>query len=129
MLIGTLGGHLNTITGSSISDNGKLAATSSTDETVVVWDLRTMSVMKKFQHNCKVLCVSFGTGKSTRYVFTGGEDGFIRTWDMNERELNMFVCAAPVTALHVRTVHGITTLVAGDLIGNLYFLKIHEGLN
>eukprot|EP01129_Flabellula_baltica_P005804 TRINITY_DN2127_c0_g1_i1.p1 TRINITY_DN2127_c0_g1~~TRINITY_DN2127_c0_g1_i1.p1 ORF type:complete len:2266 (+),score=515.97 TRINITY_DN2127_c0_g1_i1:47-6844(+) len=124
--VADLTGHRDTITGCSISGDGRLAATSSIDTTVKVWDLMTYSETATLYVGCKVNCVTFGTNETGRYIFTGGEDGFIRMWDHLGNEFNKFVCSAPVTSLHVRSIEGETVMVAGDQIGNLYYARIEK---
>jgi len=119
-----LSGHTNTITSCEFSLDSKYLATSSFDSTVKLWDLKTKKFMSNVVgHHGKVNALSFGSSDSNPYLISGGEDRYIKFWDMKYYGgylVQEFVCQGPVSSIHCSKSSTNLVMVAGDKIGNVY---------
>lgn len=84
-IIGRLRGHTDTVYSVAVSPQGSLAATAGLDKSVIVWNLSSGGILKKFDgqqgqgHNGQVLAVAFSP--SGEILASCGTDNQIRIWD------------------------------------------------
>ncbi len=85
--IGTIKGHLGSVTGVAFAPGGAFLATCSMDGTVRVWDLKTLQEAIPLQGHCgPIQHVAYSPDGRT--IVTGSNDKTIRVWDAasgNER--------------------------------------------
>ena len=81
----TLSSHDGSVSGVAIARVGKKLATVCHDQTVRVWNIKTGSLLKTFEHNAAIRCVAFsGDGK---LIASGGADNTIKLWDIRTGKL------------------------------------------
>lgn len=75
-------GHTKTVTGMCVTPDGQFLVTSSEDQSVRVWEVKSGKQVRSFQgHMTKASAVAArGDG---RQVASGSEDGAVRVWDMS----------------------------------------------
>ncbi len=83
-------GHTGVVRQSALSPDGRLALSSSFDQTVRVWDVATGEELTRFTgHNADVLGVAFTADGKT--AVSGGSDKTVRLWDVTTgREIRRF---------------------------------------
>ena len=92
-------GHTSAVSSVAFSPDGTLLASSSYDQTIKVWDLRTGQMQKTLTgHEGRVYSVAFSPDGRT--LASGGRDEFIRFWDVK-------------TGALLRTIAGHVNRVAG----------------
>jgi G protein beta subunit-like protein len=78
----TFEGHANNVTGVAFHCEGKWMVTSSEDGTVKVWDTRTGSIQRNYNHKCPVNDVVIHPNQGELISCDGA--GNIRVWDLGE---------------------------------------------
>eukprot|EP00906_Rhabdomonas_costata_P015557 RCo022355 len=76
-------GHEDTIISSCFSNDGKLLATTSRDNTMILWDAVTGKQLFIFDHEKVVICCAFSP--DSRFLVSGCQDMVCRTWDTRKR--------------------------------------------
>mmetsp|Transcript_35373 Transcript_35373/g.49108 ORF Transcript_35373/g.49108 Transcript_35373/m.49108 type:complete len:144 (-) Transcript_35373:47-478(-) len=72
-------GHIGGVLSLSVSGDGKLLASGSTDGVAFIWDLfvgTKITLMKDEKKGGKIVCFS----PDGKFLVFGGDDGIIRTW-------------------------------------------------
>ena len=77
----TFTGHGNDVYAVAFSSDGHTVASSSADNTVLLWDIATGKVITRLSgHNKPVYCIAFSPGART--LASGSADGAILIWDI-----------------------------------------------
>ena len=77
----TIAAHSKSVAGIAVSDDGKLFATGSADNSIIIWDADTYQQIKKIEsHKGQVTTLDFSPdGKS---LISGSTDKSLRLWDV-----------------------------------------------
>ena len=87
--LGIFSGHQDTVIFACFSPCGKFLATTSRDNTLMLWDVVTQKVILTFEHSKVVICCSFS--KDSKLIATGCQDKVCRLWETRKgRELLAF---------------------------------------
>ena len=79
-------GHMNQITSLAFSPNGVLLASASGDNTVIIWDVTTKSIVRELKgHSNWVFSVAFSPNGER--VASGSDDKTVRIWDATTGQL------------------------------------------
>ncbi|KAJ5099040.1 hypothetical protein N7532_006041 [Penicillium argentinense] len=78
----TFEGHTNNVTGLAFHCEGKWMVTSSEDGTVKVWDTRTGSLQRNYNHHAAVTDVVIHPNQGE--LISGDWGGMVRVWDLGE---------------------------------------------
>ncbi|MDX1994201.1 MAG: WD40 repeat domain-containing protein, partial [bacterium] len=77
--------HTATVTGVSISPDGRYALTTSADRTLIVWDIASGRLLRRLAgHTGAVTTV--GISADSRYALSGSDDGSLILWDVRAGE-------------------------------------------
>ncbi|NJR76913.1 MAG: hypothetical protein HC773_31970, partial [Scytonema sp. CRU_2_7] len=76
-----LEGHTDTVNDVSISPDGNIIASASSDQTVRLWTKEGKPFKKPLQHKHTVLAVSFS--HDGKLIASGDNDGVIKIWKLN----------------------------------------------
>ncbi|MEV0285420.1 BTAD domain-containing putative transcriptional regulator [Kribbella sp. NPDC050820] len=76
-----LRGHTQQPRGLRFSHDGTMVASASHDGEVIVWDTTTWKVKQRWRTFEQTWSINFSV--DDRLVFTGGDDGMLRTWDLD----------------------------------------------
>jgi len=123
--------HTHTITGTTISFDGRLMATSSYDGSVKLWTQNGKPDKLIPAHHGHVHNVIFApkSDNNNSAVVSVGSDHAVRLWDVTTpkwEKKNEFVCQGPATAVHYVKAQKGFLLAFGDSIGNLYLTKFQS---
>ncbi|CCW63980.1 unnamed protein product [Phytomonas sp. EM1] len=77
--VGIFTGHLDNVISASFSADGKYLATTSKDQTMILWDVMTAKRMVTFKHARVVICCCFSP--DSKYLVSGCQDRVCRLWD------------------------------------------------
>ena len=87
--LGIYSGHQDTVIHAVFSPCGKFLATTSRDNTLVLWDVVTQKAILTFEHGKVVICCAFS--RSSKFIATGCQDKVCRLWECRRgRELVAF---------------------------------------
>eukprot|EP01065_Artemidia_motanka_P037357 TRINITY_DN4579_c0_g3_i1.p1 TRINITY_DN4579_c0_g3~~TRINITY_DN4579_c0_g3_i1.p1 ORF type:complete len:489 (+),score=111.50 TRINITY_DN4579_c0_g3_i1:118-1584(+) len=83
-------GHEDTIISACFSVDAKYLATTSRDNTMILWDVTTGKQILTFEHEKVVICCCFS--KDAKYLVSGCQDKVCRVWETRKgRELISFM--------------------------------------
>lgn len=113
------------VTCATFSHNEKLLATCSKDELVRLWDTSSWQELCALAgHASEIRMVSFSP--DDKLLASGALDQTIRIWDCNtHRQVQVFYAASGIWGLAWHP-DLCDLLTAGDAVGYLYFLKLHN---
>ncbi len=100
--VGVLRGHTGEITSLSLGRDGRLAATSSTDLTVRLWNIRNPTEIALRGHSGRVTGMAYSTDSTQ--ILTGAVDGTLRTWDAQTGISSVFAVDEAVRTMAVNDV-------------------------
>ncbi|ULB45466.1 WD40 repeat domain-containing protein [Limnospira fusiformis KN01] len=123
--LATLKGHSDSVWGVAIAPDGKRAVSASDDSTLKLWDLETGTALATLTgHSLPVRAVAIAPhGKQ---AVSGSWDETLKLWDLATGEvLATFIGDGEMLSCAIAP-DGVT-VVAGDLAGRVYFLRL-EGL-
>lgn len=74
-------GHTSQVRGCAISEDGAKLVSASSDQSIIVWDFESGSIIKKIDkaHDTGIFSVSFCNGD--KQIISGASDGTIKVWD------------------------------------------------
>jgi ribosomal RNA-processing protein 9 len=80
-------GHLRDVLSATISPDGRILMTGSRDQTVKLWDLRSLEVVKQLTgHRGPVTSVTVSRGDQTaNELYSGSADRCNKVWDIEQR--------------------------------------------
>jgi len=123
LVLCTLKGHSDSVNGVAVTADGKRVVSASWDHTLKVWDLETGRALRTLEgHSARVNGVAV-TGDGKRAV-SASWDKTLKVWELETGlVLATFHCDAvpPCCAFA-----GGQTIVAGDDVGQLHFLRFEE---
>ncbi|KAF8421960.1 WD40-repeat-containing domain protein [Tirmania nivea] len=112
-------GHTNNVTGVGFHCEGKWMVTSSEDGTVKIWDIRSASVQRNYNHHSPVNDVVIHPNQGELILYD--QAGNVRIWDLGENKCTHQLIPeddVPVRSATVATDGSM--LVAGNNLGNVY---------
>eukprot|EP00906_Rhabdomonas_costata_P029771 RCo042057 len=80
----TFFGHEDTIIGAAFSRDGRTLATTSRDNSMILWDAVTGRRLFIFDHDKVVICCAFS--HDSRHLVSGCQDMVCRVWDIKKRK-------------------------------------------
>jgi hypothetical protein len=82
-------GHEDTIISAAFSSDYKFLATTSRDNTMILWDVVTAKQVLTFEHEKVVICCAFS--RDSKFLVSGCQDKICRIWDTRKgREILSF---------------------------------------
>ena len=113
------------VTCATFSHNEKFLATCSKDQLVRLWSTSTwQKICEMAGHESEIRMASFSPDDN--FLASGALDQTIRIWDCNTcQQIQVFYAAAGIWGLAWHPTES-DLLAAGDAVGYLYFLKIHN---
>jgi WD40 repeat protein len=121
----TLAGHARPVRAAAVTPDGRRALSASSDRTLKVWELDTGAVVCTLAgHAGPVRAVA--VAPDGRRALSASDDATLKVWDLDSgRIVTSFPAEAPFLSIAVGP-DGLT-LVAGDALGRVHFLRI-EGI-
>ncbi|KAI5808872.1 WD40-repeat-containing domain protein [Peziza echinospora] len=116
-------GHTNNVTGVGFHCEGKWMVTSSEDGTVKIWDTRSATVQRNYNHNSPVNDVVIHPNQGE--LISCDQGGNVRIWDLGENKCTHQLIPeddVPVRSVTVATDGSM--LVAGNNLGNVYVWRM-----
>ena len=109
----TFEGHTNNITGVAFHCEGKWMVTSSEDQTVKVWDTRSGTIQRNYQHTHPVNDVVIHPNQGE--LVSADRGGNIRVWDLGESKCtHQLIPAEDVSVASVSVATDGSLLAAGN---------------
>lgn len=105
----TFEGHTNNITGVAFHCEGKWMVTSSEDGTVKIWDTRTATIQRNYQHGSPVNDVVIHPNQGE--LISCDRAGTIRVWDLGENK-----CAHQLIPEEDKSVASVTVASDGSML-------------
>ena len=126
--IKTLRSDFGRIESVSISPNGEFAVSVSADNTLVIWDYKKGTILNTFNGFSEHICIS----PESSFVLAGSVDNILKILDSNSsKTLGAYFTDSKITRIKID--RRCRSIVAGDLLGKLHFLRIENfkpaGLN
>ncbi|KAI8057919.1 quinon protein alcohol dehydrogenase-like superfamily [Syncephalis plumigaleata] len=119
----TLEGHTANVTGIAFSASSTWVATSSEDGTVKVWDIRTGTVQRDYDHRAPVNDVCAHPNQAE--IISCNQAGSMIIWDLTENACTHELVPEEDVPIHsVAVSSDCTTLVAGNNRGNVYVWRM-----
>eukprot|EP01130_Rhizamoeba_saxonica_P017056 TRINITY_DN8098_c0_g1_i1.p1 TRINITY_DN8098_c0_g1~~TRINITY_DN8098_c0_g1_i1.p1 ORF type:complete len:2262 (-),score=513.74 TRINITY_DN8098_c0_g1_i1:41-6826(-) len=119
--------HTDTITDVTFSQDSRFLGTSSIDSTVKIWNTYSGNLENTMiGHEGRVNTVHFAA-RATNRIISGGADNTVKIWSIeDEFPENEFISKSSVTSVHsyYDVGFGDLSIVAGDVIGNIYFTRL-----
>jgi WD40 repeat protein len=104
-----------------MSHDGMLAVSGSDDKTLKVWDLTTGKLIRTLEGHADSVNAVAMSSDGTRVV-SGSYDNTLKVWDLTTGEV-VATFAADYPVVCCATSPRAETLVAGDTLGRLHFLR------
>jgi len=115
----TFEGHKGNITGVAFHCEGKWMCTSSEDGTVKIWETRSGTIQRSYDHGAAVTDVVIHPNQGE--IISCDRGGSVRVWDLAENNCSHQLIPEPDTPVASVTVASDgSTLVAGTTTGNVY---------
>lgn len=87
--LGLFCGHSETIISAAFSQCGKFLATTSRDNSMMLWDVVTQKALLTFEHSKVVICCAFS--RDSKYLVSGCQDKLCRVWETRKgKEVGTF---------------------------------------
>ncbi|KAL8727404.1 MAG: hypothetical protein Q9166_006076 [cf. Caloplaca sp. 2 TL-2023] len=121
----TFDGHTGNITGVAFHCEGKWMVTSSEDGTVKIWDTRTASIQRNYNHNHPVNDVVIHPNQGELIACDRGGD--VRVWDLGENKCtHQLIPEEDVSVASVTVASDGSLLCAGNNLGNVYLWQMKQ---
>jgi len=119
----TLQGHRGRVSAVAVSPDGRRAVSASWDRTLKLWDLESGVELRTLQgHSAAVSGVA--VSPDGRRAVSASDDHMLRVWDLGTGEsLTAFTADA---TLHCCAFAGSKVILAGDRVGQVYFLALED---
>jgi len=121
----TLEGHTSGVYSVALHADGRLAVSASYDHTLKVWDLETGNCLRTLEgHASGVRSVALHA--DGRRAISASADKTLKVWDLDTgQELASFTADAGMECCAIAPTGD--TVVAGDILGHMYFLRLEDG--
>ncbi|OBT56051.1 G protein beta subunit-like protein [Pseudogymnoascus sp. 24MN13] len=121
----TFEGHTNNITGVAFHCEGKWMVTSSEDGTVKIWETRTGTVQRSYNHNSPVNDVVIHPNQGE--IISCDHGGSVRIWDLAENSCShQLIPEEDVSVSSVTVASDGSTLCAGNNSGNIFVWHLEQ---
>ncbi|KAL8673483.1 MAG: hypothetical protein Q9168_002089 [Polycauliona sp. 1 TL-2023] len=121
----TFDGHTANVTGVAFHCEGKWMVTSSEDCTVKIWDTRTASIQRNYNHNHPVNDVVIHPNQGELIACDRGGD--VRVWDLGENKCtHQLIPEEDVSVASVTVASDGSLLCAGNNLGNVYLWQMKQ---
>ncbi|KAI4156583.1 MAG: hypothetical protein L6R39_001093 [Caloplaca ligustica] len=121
----TFDGHSGNITGVAFHCEGKWMVTSSEDGTVKIWDTRTASIQRNYNHNHPVNDVVIHPNQGELIACDRG--GEVRVWDLGENKCtHQLIPEEDVSVASVTVASDGSLLCVGNNLGNVYLWQMKQ---
>ncbi|KAI4189399.1 MAG: hypothetical protein L6R41_001507 [Letrouitia leprolyta] len=121
----TFDGHSGNVTGAAFHCEGKWMVTSSEDGTVKIWDTRTASIQRNYNHNHPVNDVVIHPNQGELIACDRGGD--VRVWDLGENKCtHQLIPEEDVSVASVTVASDGSLLCAGNNLGNVYLWHMKQ---
>jgi G protein beta subunit-like protein len=121
--VASLEGHSGNVTALAYGAQGKWLVTGSEDHTVRVWDTRTASVQRRYEHEAPVNDVVIHPNQGE--LISCDQAGSVKIWDLGENTCTHELVPDEDVAIRSVTIASDgATLVAGNDLGMCYVWKI-----
>ena len=122
----TLIGHADWVTGVAVSPDGQRAVSASRDNTLKIWDLATGTMLRTLEGHADSV-TGVAVSPDGQRAVSVSEDRTLKVWDLATcAVVATFTTDGPTTACAVAP-DGVT-LVAGDALGRVHFLRLENAL-
>lgn len=119
----TFEGHTNNVTGVAFHCEGKWMVTSSEDGTVKIWDVRTGSVQRNYNHGSPVNDVVIHPNQGE--LISCDRAGTVRVWDLGENKCShQLIPEDDVSVASVTVASDGTMLCAGNNAGSVFVWRM-----
>jgi WD40 repeat protein len=120
----TLGGHWGTVRAVAVTPDGRHAVSASYDKTLKVWDLAAGEALQTLRgHVGWVTAVA--VTPDGRHAVSGSDDHTLRVWDLETGNLVASFGADGAILACAAAPDGVT-IVAGDVLGQVHFLRLEN---
>ncbi|KAL8785549.1 MAG: hypothetical protein Q9213_003297 [Squamulea squamosa] len=121
----TFEGHGGNVTGVAFHCEGKWMVTSSEDGTVKIWDTRTASIQRNYNHSHPVNDVVIHPNQGELIACDRGGD--VRVWDLGENKCtHQLIPEEDVSVASVTVASDGSLLCAGNNLGNVYLWQMKQ---
>ncbi|KAL5345984.1 hypothetical protein V498_00145 [Pseudogymnoascus sp. VKM F-4517 (FW-2822)] len=121
----TFEGHTGNITGVAFHCEGKWMVTSSEDGTVKIWETRTGTVQRSYNHNSPVNDVVIHPNQGE--IISCDHGGSVRIWDLAENSCShQLIPEEDVSVSSVTVASDGSTLCAGNNSGNIFVWHLEQ---
>ena len=121
----TFEGHTNNVTGVGFHCDTKWMVTSSEDGTVKIWDTKTGSVQRNYNHGAPVNDVVIHPNQGE--LISCDRGGNVRIWDLGENKCShQLIPEDDVSVSSVTVATDGSLLCAGNNAGNVYVWKLQQ---
>ena len=87
-----LEGHTNEVKTVAFSPDGKRAASSGRDGTILLWDVATQQSLGRIVKDDRMVITSIAFSPDGKSLVSGSEDGSIRIWDVEIESWQRHAC-------------------------------------
>ncbi|KAL8738991.1 MAG: hypothetical protein Q9181_000273 [Wetmoreana brouardii] len=121
----TFDGHSGNVTGVAFHCEGKWMVTSSEDGTVKIWDTRSATIQRNYNHNHPVNDVVIHPNQGELIACDRGGD--VRVWDLGENKCtHQLIPEEDVSVASVTVASDGSLLCAGNNLGNVYLWQMKQ---
>ena len=120
----TIAGHTSIVNDVALSGDGRLAVSASDDKTLKVWEVESGRELRTLQgHTDRVSGVALSGGG--RLAVSASLDNTLKVWDLETGAVRAtFICDGEAYCCTI--CDALKLIVAGDLGGRIYFLRLEE---
>ncbi|KAL8971068.1 MAG: hypothetical protein Q9183_001229 [Haloplaca sp. 2 TL-2023] len=121
----TFDGHTANVTGVAFHCEGKWMVTSSEDASVKIWDTRSGTIQRNYNHNHPVNDVVIHPNQGELIACDRGGD--VRVWDLGENKCtHQLIPEEDVSVASVTVASDGSLLCAGNNLGNVYLWQMKQ---
>jgi WD40 repeat protein len=121
-----MSGHSASVNAVAVTPDGQYAVSASRDHTLKVWDLAMGAEVRTLcGHKKSVIALALsGDGK---HIISASNDNTIKLWTLQGEDIATFTADGSITCMGLHTDD--RTIVAGDYLGRVHLLRLHNTSN